>query len=112
MHYIGAHTVDNGGIDMAGRRAAAARMKALQRFTAIPKKYGDKGTVRPPRGERFKTAPADTGMTARFAMAHAAYVLNTATPEEDKSARARGGLAKELERSTALGLGNICFHPG
>jgi len=45
-------------------------------------------------------------------MAHGAYVLNTATPEEEKSTRARAGLAKELERSTALGIGSICFHPG
>jgi deoxyribonuclease-4 len=51
-------------------------------------------------------------MEARMAMAHAAYVLNTATPEDDKWSRARGGLIKELERSTLLGIGSICFHPG
>ena len=45
-------------------------------------------------------------------MAHAPYVLNTATHEEEKSSRARAGLAKELERSTALGIGSLCFHPG
>jgi apurinic endonuclease APN1 len=39
-------------------------------------------------------------------------VLNTATPDEEKSSRARAGLAKELERSTTLGIGSICFHPG
>jgi deoxyribonuclease IV len=39
-------------------------------------------------------------------------VLNTATPEEEKWTRARDGLAKELERSTALGIGAVCFHPG
>jgi deoxyribonuclease-4 len=43
---------------------------------------------------------------------HAAYVLNTATEDEIKSARARAGLRKELERSTALGVGGVCFHPG
>jgi deoxyribonuclease-4 len=43
---------------------------------------------------------------------HAAYVLNTATEDETKSARARAGLTKELERSTALGVGGVCFHPG
>jgi deoxyribonuclease-4 len=43
---------------------------------------------------------------------HAAYVLNTATEDETKSARARAGLQKELERSTALGVGGVCFHPG
>ena len=43
---------------------------------------------------------------------HAAYVLNLASAEEEKWARASAGLAKELERSTALGVGGVCFHPG
>ena len=109
---IGTHPVDNGGIDMAVRRSANAGMKAVQIFTAIPKYYGDKVSIRPERVERFKTALKETGIEAKNVMAHAAYVLNTATPEDDKWSRARGGLMKELERSTMLGLGSICFHPG
>ena len=110
--YLGTHPVDNGGIDMAVRRSANAGMKAVQIFTAIPKYYGDKVSIRPERVERFKKALVETGMEARMVMAHAAYVLNTATPEDDKWSRARGGLIKELERSTMLGIGCICFHPG
>jgi deoxyribonuclease IV len=112
MRYIGTHPVDNGGIDMAVRRSANAGMKAVQIFTAIPKYYGDKVSIRPERVERFKAALKETGIEARMVMAHAAYVLNTATPEDDKWSRARGGLVKELERSTMLGIGSICFHPG
>jgi deoxyribonuclease-4 len=110
--YLGAHTVDNGGIDMAARRAARAGMKALQIFTAIPKYYGDKVSIRSERVDRFRTALAETDIDARHVVAHAAYVLNTATPEADKWTRARDGLTKELERSTRLGLGVVCFHPG
>src|SRR5690348_5190496 len=112
MLYIGSHTVDNGGIDMAARRAAAAGMRALQIFTAIPKYYGDKVSVRPERVERFRKALAETGLSGQHVIAHAAYVLNTATPEADKWTRARDGLTKELERSTKLGIGQVCFHPG
>lgn len=112
MLYIGSHTIDSGGIDMAARRAAAAGMKALQIFTAIPKYYGDKVSVRPERVERFRTALAETGIDGEHVIAHAAYVLNTATPETDKWTRARDGLTKELERSTKLGIGVVCFHPG
>ncbi|MFI5229374.1 MAG: deoxyribonuclease IV [Gemmatimonadales bacterium] len=111
-HYFGAHTIDNGGIHMAARRAGASRMRALQVFTAIPKYYGDKVSIKPERVERFRAALADAKIDPRFVVAHAAYVLNTATPEEEKSRRARDGLAKELERSTALGIGAVCFHPG
>ncbi|HEY4216151.1 MAG TPA: deoxyribonuclease IV [Gemmatimonadaceae bacterium] len=111
-HYFGAHTIDNGGINMAARRAGAAGMKALQIFTTIPKFYGDKATIKPDRVDRFRAALADTKIDPKFVVAHGAYVLNTATPDEEKSSRARAGLAKELERSTALGIGAICFHPG
>ena len=111
-HFVGAHTIDNGGIHMAARRAGAAGMRALQIFTTIPKFYGDKSSIKPERIERFRAALAETKIDPRFVMAHGAYVLNTATPEEEKSTRARAGLAKELERSTALGIGSICFHPG
>lgn len=111
-HLLGAHTIDNGGIDMAARRAAAAGMQALQIFTTIPKFYGDRASIRPDRVKRFREALAGTGISPQHVMAHAAYVLNTATHEEEKSIRAAAGLAKELERSTALGIGGLCFHPG
>ncbi len=111
-HLIGAHTIDNGGIHMAARRAGAAGMQALQIFTTIPKFYGDRASIRPDRVARFQKALAGTGIPPSNVMAHSAYVLNTATHEEDKWARAAAGLAKELERSTALGIGQICFHPG
>jgi deoxyribonuclease-4 len=111
-HYFGAHTIDTGGIHMAARRAGASDMRALQIFTTIPKFYGDKSSIKPERVERFHSALAETQIEPKFVVAHGAYVLNTATTEEEKSTRARAGLAKELERSTALGIGAVCFHPG
>lgn len=111
-YWLGAHTIDNGGIDMAVRRAANAGMSAMQLFTAIPKFYGDKTSIRAERIERFKGAVAGSGMDPRRMIAHGAYVLNVATPDTEKWTRARDGLAKELERSTTLGLGGVCFHPG
>ena len=109
---IGAHTIDNGGIHMAVRRAASAGMDALQIFSAIPKFYNDKVSVKPDRVVRFREALAEAGIAPEHVVVHAAYVLNTASPDETKWPRARDGLAKELERSTALGVGAVCFHPG
>jgi deoxyribonuclease-4 len=111
-HYFGAHTIDTGGIHMAARRAANANMRALQIFSAIPKFYNDRVSVRPERVARFKEALAGTAIAPERVVVHAAYVLNVATPDETKWTRARDGLAKELERSTALGVGAVCFHPG
>lgn len=109
---IGAHTVDNGGIHMAARRAGRTGLKALQIFTAIPKYYGDKTSIRPERVQRFREALSAAELEPANVLVHAAYVLNTATADEEKWGRAAGGLRKELERSTALGVGAFCFHPG
>jgi deoxyribonuclease IV len=111
-HIFGSHTVDNGGIDMAVRRAANAGLRTLQCFTAIPKFYGDRSTIRPERVKRFHAALEETGIRREHVIVHAAYVLSTATAEPDKWARAAAGLAKEMERSNTLGVGGVCFHPG
>jgi len=110
--FIGAHTVDNGGIHMAALRAANAGMRALQIFSAVPKFYNEKISVRPERAARFRETLATTPIAPEHVVVHAAYVLNVATPDETKYTRARAGLAKELERSTTLGAGAVCFHPG
>jgi len=109
---LGAHTINNGGIHMAVRRAANADMTAMQLFTTIPKFYGDKANINPDRVKRFKEALAQSRIKPEAVVVHAAYVLSVATPDDDKWARASAGLTKEMERSTKLGVGCVCFHPG
>lgn len=110
--YLGAHTINNGGIHMAVKRAGNAGMTAMQLFTAIPKYYGDKISIKPERVERFRSALAETKIRPKNVVVHAAYVLSVATPDDDKYVRAAAGLMKELERSSALGVGQVCFHSG
>lgn len=109
---IGCHPSDNGGIQMTVARAANAGSDTLQLFTAIPKFYGDKSNISPDRVRRFREAAAQYGIEPDRVIVHAAYVLNVATPKADQWARAAKGLAKELERSTLIGAGGVCFHPG
>src|SRR5437016_481747 len=80
---------------MAVKRAANAGMTEMQLFNVITKLYGDKSKI-----------------TREAVVVHAPYVLSVATPDDEKWARASGGLTKELERSSALGVGCVCFHPG
>lgn len=109
---LGSHCLDTGGIPMAARRAGRAGMQALQVFTAIPKYYNDKVRVKPDRIARFREALDAAGIDPRHVVVHAGYVLNCATPDAEKWERAAAGLARELERSTSLGVGGVCFHPG
>ena len=111
-YFFGAHTIGSGGIHMAAARAGAAGMKALQVFSAMPQFYNEKATVRPEKAARFTEALAEAGIEKRHCIVHAAYVLNTASPEPEKYERAKLGLAKELERTNALGVLGFCFHPG
>jgi deoxyribonuclease-4 len=112
MRLLGAHTIDNGGIHMAVRRAARSGMRALQVFTAKPQFYNEKISVRPERAERFRATLAETAIRPEHVVAHAAYVLSVATPDDEKYARATLGLTKEVERAATLGIGAVCFHPG
>jgi deoxyribonuclease-4 len=77
-----------------------------------PTYYNEKVTAKPDRVAKFRGALEETGILARHVLVHGAYVLNTASPEPEKAAKAAGGLARELERSTAYGVGAFCFHPG
>lgn len=110
--FLGAHTINNGGVHMAVKRAGNAGMTAMQLFTAIPKYYNEKISIKPERVERFRAALAETDIQPGNVVVHAGYVLSVATPDDAKWERASNGLAKELERSSALGVGSVCFHPG
>lgn len=109
---LGVHPADDGGLPFAVRRAAAAGARALQIFTAPPTYYNEKVSLKPDKAAKVHAALDDAGIAREHVMVHAAYVLNTASPEEEKALRARAGLAKELERTTVLGAWGCCFHPG
>jgi deoxyribonuclease-4 len=109
---LGAACIDNGGIAMAARRAGRAGMQSLQIFSAVPKYYNEKIGVKPDRVVRFREALQVANIEPANVIVHAGYVLNCAAPEPEKWERAAAALAKELERSTILGVGGVCFHPG
>lgn len=111
-HLLGVHPADEGGIPMAVRRGAAAGARTVQVFTAQPTYYNEKASLKPPKVAAVHAALAEVGLAPTAVFVHAAYVLNTASAEEDKALRAKSGLAKEYERTTALGAYGCCFHPG
>jgi deoxyribonuclease-4 len=97
---------------MAVRRAHAAGATAVQVMTAPPTYYNEKVSLKAPKIAAVHDALDACGIPRAHVFVHAAYVLNTASPEEEKALRARNGLAKEYERTSALGAWGCCFHPG
>lgn len=111
-HLLGVHAADEGGLPMAVKRAVAAGARAVQVFTAKPTFYNEKASLKAPKIAPVHEALAAGGLSPNRVLVHGAYVLNTVSPEEEKASRAKSGLAKEYERTTALGAYGCCFHPG
>jgi deoxyribonuclease-4 len=72
QRYLGAHTIDNGGIHMAALRAGKAGMKALQVFTAPPRFYGEKAGMKPEKVTRFHAALKEAGIAPEHVVVHGA----------------------------------------
>ena len=88
-HFFGAHTIDNGGIHMAARRAGAAGMKALQIFTAIPKYYGDKSSIKPERVAALSRARSPKRTSSRRSSWRTPRTSSTRRRTRRRSTRAR-----------------------
>ena len=104
---------DNGGIDMAARRAGERRDDGAADL------HGAAALLRRPVGDPRGAGgalPGGAGGGGDPAGARGGARRRTCwgwrRPDDAKWERASAGLTKELERSTALGVGAVCFHPG
>ncbi len=106
---MGAHFSIARGLDRAVRTAAAHGCTALQIFTKNASTWKER-TLLPEEIDAFKAAQRATGIT--HVAAHAAYLLNLASPEPGKHRMSLDALRQELERSSALGIAHVVLHPG
>jgi deoxyribonuclease-4 len=109
MSLIGVHVSVAGGLHRAFERGEALDCEAIQIFT--------KNQL------QWRAAPLGMGKEMRFieawgkssirkVVAHAAYLINLAAPEEDLRRRSREALKDELFRCDALGIQDLVLHPG
>ena len=106
---VGAHMSVAGGLPKAVDRALAVRARALQVFTKNASQW--KGKVLDFNEiTAFQTAWEASGLAP--VAAHAAYLINLASPDpalRDRSVRA---LADEIGRCGRLGIPYLVVHPG
>lgn len=109
MPLFGAHMSVAGGLWRAVEHARTVGADALQVFTANQRRWE---IPRPSHdhAERFRTAVALWG--GRFVAAHASYLFNLASPDEEAGLRSVRGLAGEIERCALLGIPWVVLHPG
>ena len=110
MPRLGAHLSAAGGVSRAVPAAVAAGCEALQIFLRAPGRWAAT-PLATTEATRFRTAARDAGL-AGVCFAHAPYLLNLGTADEELRARSVAVLVEELRRAGRLGLAGVVLHPG
>ncbi len=109
MLRLGAHESIAGGLYRAFERAASVGCESMQMWVKSSRQW-----MAPPLDEeeiaRFKAAEAETGIHP--VVAHAAYLINIASPREGLRRRSVSSLIAEATRCEQLGIPCLVLHPG
>ncbi|MFQ5423482.1 MAG: deoxyribonuclease IV [Phycisphaerae bacterium] len=106
---FGAHMSVAGGFENAFDAGAAAGCDCLQIFVKNQRQW----TAPPLKDEQvaaYRAARRRTGLTP--VVAHAAYLLNLASPDPALRKKSTRALIDELTRCEALGVAGLVLHPG
>lgn len=108
MATLGAHVSTAGGAAKAFGRGSEIGCNSLQIFVKSPNQW---------RAKALDAADVDAFREARLAapqpvVAHAAYLINLASPKPEVQGRSKAALLDELQRCTALGVDGLVLHPG
>lgn len=106
---LGAHMSIAGGVSRALDSAAAVQSNAVQVFTKNNRQWSG-----PPVDEadvaRWHEQMAALGI--EYAVSHASYLINLASPKDDLWAKSRRAQKDELQRAHAYGIPHVVLHPG
>ena len=106
---LGAHMSIAGGVDKAVARGSSIGCETIQIFTKSNQQWRAK-PLEPEEVARFQATRAASGIDPVFA--HAAYLINLATPDDDAWDKSLESFIMEVERCAALKLPFIVVHPG
>ncbi|MBZ0115196.1 MAG: deoxyribonuclease IV [Thermoanaerobaculia bacterium] len=109
MARLGAHVSVAGGLPLALPRAADLGCECAQIFVKNASRW-QAPPLDPSVASQFTAAWGDSSVGA--IVAHAAYLINLASPKPEVRERSIEALADELTRCRRLGLDGLVFHPG
>jgi deoxyribonuclease IV len=115
MGRLGAHVSSAGGVSKAWPRAAEIGCDAVQLFVKNASTWRAKALPEREIATFRETRETTAGHGTPAPMpvvAHASYLINLASPDEENLVRSRDALADELLRCTALGVDGLVVHPG
>jgi deoxyribonuclease-4 len=106
---LGAHESTAGGVENALARGLEVGCDTIQIFAKAPGRWSSKALAEE-NVVAFKEAVAETGIWPVFA--HALYLINLASPDDELWQKSLAALADDLERCEMLGLPGLVLHPG
>lgn len=109
LHRLGVHVSTAGGLPTAVERAVALGCTAFQLFTANARRWSLE-EIAPELGTAFRQQCHTAGIGT--VVAHAAYLLNLASPHRELYRKSLAALEAECRRCQQLGIGLLVFHPG
>lgn len=110
MPRLGAHLSAAGGVSCAVSAAVVAGCEALQVFLRAPSRWAV-APLAPADAKRFRSAAREAGL-AGVCFAHAPYLLNLGSADEELRTHSVAVLVEELRRAGRLGLAGVVLHPG
>jgi len=108
MALLGAHVSTAGGAAKAFARGSDIGCESLQIFVKSPNQW----RAKPLAQEDVDAFRAARAAAPQPVVAHAAYLINLASPKEDVLERSKAALLDELQRCSALGVDGLVLHPG
>ncbi|MFX0136701.1 MAG: deoxyribonuclease IV, partial [Candidatus Hodarchaeota archaeon] len=106
---LGAHVSISGGIFNAPVRGEKIGCSAIQIFTKNQMQWKAKDLI-DNEIEKFKTEIEKS--TIKSIIAHDSYLINLGSPDKDKLEKSRESFGIEMQRTEALGIPFLVFHPG
>ncbi|EJF07619.1 apurinic endonuclease APN1 [Thiovulum sp. ES] len=111
MKYIGAHVSSSGGVWNAPINANKIGASGFALFTKNQRQWKakdlDTATI-----DKFRENMEKFGFSAKQVLPHDSYLINLASPEQEKWEKSLNAFIDEVERCGILGLDRLNFHPG
>ncbi len=110
MALLGAHLSAAGGVSRAATAACRLACEALQVFLSAPGRWL-RAVPAVEEQQRFRALATPPPLAGRC-FAHAPYLLNLASDDQQLWRRSVAALVDELQAADALGLAGVVLHPG
>ncbi len=106
---LGAHMSIAGGVSQALDRAASIGSNAVQVFTKNNRQWKGPAINEEDVARWKEEMPA---LDIDYAVSHASYLINLASPKDDLWERSLNAHKDELQRAHAYGIPHVVLHPG